>query len=381
MAGYIMTLNLKDDPSALTRCILTGSYSTTLPNPRVQKDGSLFWGASQEGTFADYFSMKAGDHIYFFCKRILYGTGLIINIGSDCKYLNYLGSDFPNTVNHDDFECASPLLPESTPSNRCFCTFKPSPAFFKGGVDMDDVLNSNPGKFKMLRAMWKVSFIKIDEEEDSALADIILKRNEDSIGFPDNAFEFSNTFHGLLAASITRQYELKPDAIVKSCAKGNLLKHEMAIEASLCHTLGSENDTPFGHWDYISHQVVASPFKAIDYMDKMDLFGYKYIPGFSTISKYLIIEIKKDTANVSALEQLMKYVDWVSQEYTHGDFSMIEAYLVAYDFPTALFEARQTHCIRNFTKGYRPSLACVWSFVRFIRYRYISDELVYELID
>ncbi|WP_400246667.1 hypothetical protein AB3U99_07445 [Niallia sp. JL1B1071] len=46
---------------------------------------------------------------------------------------------------------------------------------------MDDVLASNPDKFRILRAFWKVSFIKIDDEENKALRDIILKRNEEHL--------------------------------------------------------------------------------------------------------------------------------------------------------------------------------------------------------
>lgn len=41
---------------------------------------------------------------------------------------------------------------------------------------MDDALNSNPSAFRMLRAMWKVSFIKIDDEENRALFDILYKK-------------------------------------------------------------------------------------------------------------------------------------------------------------------------------------------------------------
>ena len=52
-----------------------------------------------------------------------------------------------------------------------------------------------------------------------------------------------------------------------SCAKGSKINHEMAIEAALCEILSGDNSTPMGKWDYISHQVVASPFKAIEYMD------------------------------------------------------------------------------------------------------------------
>lgn len=48
-----------------------------------------------EGTFADYFGMKQGDNIYFFIKRKIYGIGKIINVGSDCKYWNYIGAEKP----------------------------------------------------------------------------------------------------------------------------------------------------------------------------------------------------------------------------------------------------------------------------------------------
>ncbi|MDI9208867.1 hypothetical protein MT361_09955 [Clostridium butyricum] len=75
--------------------------------------------------------------------------------------------------------------------NRCFCIFKSYPNFFEQGIDMDDVLSSNPNKFKMLRAFWKLSFVKIDEDENKALKDIILKRNEEFIfSEDDNIFKY-----------------------------------------------------------------------------------------------------------------------------------------------------------------------------------------------
>src|SRR5699024_11229780 len=104
------------------------------------------------------------------------------------------------------------------------------------------------------------------------------------------------------------------------------LRHEMAIELGILDLI-TNNNSVFGKWDYLSHQVIASPFKPIDYMDKMDIYGYRYIHNFDTISKYLIIEIKKDTANTNDLNQLMKYVDWVNQEESFGDYNMIEAFL------------------------------------------------------
>ena len=60
---------------------------------------------------------------------------------------------------------------------------------------MDDALSSNPSAFKMLRAMWKVSFIKIDDVENKALIDIILKRNEERLETRQGVFDFSPEVH------------------------------------------------------------------------------------------------------------------------------------------------------------------------------------------
>ncbi|MFU7517948.1 hypothetical protein AB4668_19500, partial [Clostridium sp. HCS.1] len=100
-------------------------------------------------------------------------------------------------------------------------------------------------------------------------------------------------------------------------------------EAALIDIISNNKCNIFGSWDYLSHQVIASPFNAIDYMDKMDLFGFKYIEGFDTISKYLVVEIKKDEATKDTINQIMKYVDWITGDYSFGDYGMIQAFVVA----------------------------------------------------
>ncbi len=67
-------------------------------------------------------------------------------------------------------------------------------------------------------------------------------------------------------------------------------------------------------------------------METMDLFGYRYVDGFpNAISKYLIIELKRGEIVEDNIRQTMKYVDWISKEYTHGDHSMIQAYTIDVD--------------------------------------------------
>lgn len=144
----------------------------------------------------------------------------------------------------------------------------------------------------------------------------------------------------------------------------------MPIEGTILSDLSTNPNSIFGKWDYISHQVVASPFKPIIYMDKMDIFGYRYIPNFDTISKYLTIEIKKDSADNDTINQVMKYVDWISQEYTYGDYNMIEAFIVSYDFSDDVIEYAKNICKRNYIKIRKPYENGLWSNIRLIKYNY-----------
>lgn len=366
MAGYIIGLN---NEKSLKECIETGIYSTNLSAPK-----NNIWKIHHEGTFADYFGMKEGDNIYFFIDRKIYGIGQLINIKKDCKYWNYIGAEKPEDYSYDNIKDSMIMDKKENINNRCLCIFMPYPKFFSQGIDMDDVLSSNPSKFRMLRAFWKLSFVKVDEEENKALKDIILKRNEEFICSDyGNSFAYDKEKQKLILSKVNDQYTMDSKSILKSCNDGNHIKHEMAIEAALLDILSNNRDSIFGKWDYISHQVVASPFKPIDYMDKMDVFGFKYIDGFDTISKYLTIEIKKDAAKRDVVNQVMKYVDWINEEYAYGDYGMIQAFIVAYDFSDDVIEYRNSVCIRNYTRGRRPTISGIWKNVRLIKYSF-SDE-------
>lgn len=367
MAGYIVGLNNEE---SLEDCIRYGMYSTILSEP------NKVWKIHHEGTFADYFSMKEGDNIYFFIDRKIYGIGELVKIKYDCKYWNYINAGKPVNYIFENIKENMILDNENNMKNRCLCVFKPYPNFFTNGIDMDDVLASNPSKFRMLRAFWKLSFIKVDEEENKALKDIILKRNEEFIFKDDyNSFKYDYKLQNEKLRKVNKQYIMNSDLLIESCHNESRIKHEMAIEAALIDVISNKKCNIFGEWDYISHQVIASPFKPIDYMDKMDLFGVRYIKGFDTISKYLTIEIKKDKANVEAIDQIMKYVDWINEEYAFGDYGMIQAFVVAYDFLEDVVKYRDSVCIRNYTKGRRPTISSMWNYVRLIKYRFEGNKL------
>ena len=192
-------------------------------------------------------------------------------------------------------------------------------------------------------------------------------------------------YYGMSVSALMNMFEIektaKRDFLISSCKSDNTLKHEMALEAAMCEILTKEDRYPFGKWDYISHQVAASPFKPVDYMDMMDIFGYRYIPNYKIKSKYLIAELKKDAASIDIVEQIMKYVDWVANEYANKDYSMIEAYLVAADFSSEVIDLVKKNCIRNYTKGVRPAEFRIWNNLKLVRYRVQEDDIEFVVVE
>lgn len=387
MAGYIFALN---NIEALSRMIENGIYSTNLSEPKYIKSQKKYqWGSHHEATFGDYFSMKEGDNVYFFIKRKIYGVGELISIDNESAILNYPDALNPSLKEYKDISNYILYNNNKSIDNRLICIFKPSPYFFKQGIDMDDALLSNPDSFRMLRAFWKLSFVKVDDKENIALRNIIIKRNKrflNELNNNKNIFPYKTKKINLIKDKADENYKISDAEIINSASDVDdkeYLRHEMAIEASLIYNLTRKDESTndiFGEWDYISHQVIASPFKAIDYMDKMDIFGYKYIPEFNIISDYLIIEIKKDSATIETVDQVIKYVDWVNQEYTHKDYSMISAYIVAYDIPEDVIEYTEEIAIRNFTKGTRPTVSEVWTNLKLVEYKRDKDKIQYNII-
>ena len=371
MAGYVFSLN---NMESLHECIHKGVYGTILTNPKNNT-----WGIHHEATFADYASMKAGDYVFFFIKRKIYGIGKLKNLNiddglDDCKFLNYPNADKPI----EPIVCENNIfLDKEDIQQRFICTFEPYPDFFKNGIDMDDALSSKPECFKMLRAFWKVSFIKLDDDEATCLFDVLLKKSHAiSDTYPRNYLQV----HDTITAKLNNDFLLTSKNILRYASNGNSLKHEMALEAGIIDQLsrGVENTiATFGNQNYISHQVVASPFKAIDYMDKIDIFMYSCVQGFSTKDKYSVLELKKDKAKKEDIDQLLKYVDWIKDEYAGQDYSSINAYLVAYDFEDDIQDYMSNYGTRYFSIGRRPVITDIWSNITLVKYRF--DELTGEL--
>lgn len=371
MAGFLFSL---DREESLIDSINKGIYSTRLSAPNNT------WRIHHEGTFADYCSMREGDNVYFFIDRKIYGIGTLININGDCKFLNYPNANFPTVQNYHEIQ--DQLLLDTGDENsinmRFICTFIPYPVFFRNGIDMDEILSSSPSSFKILRAFWKLSFIKFSDEENQAFKNILLRRNINAINNPsdENTFEANfQEYHDIINAKTANNniYNLSIAPFLSTITNDNgSLKHEMAIEAAIIFQLTinqPQTTNIFGNWDYLSHQVIASPFKPIDYIDKMDIFGYRFIENQKpTLSNYLVIEIKRNLVNVQDVLQLMKYVDWVKNEYSFGDYGMIKAFLVGFEFSEDALLEFENIVQRKFIYGVRPSISATWNDVKLVKY-------------
>jgi hypothetical protein len=372
MAGFLFSL---DSEESLIDSINKGIYSTRLSAP------NNVWRIHHEGTFADYCSMREGDNVYFFIDRKIYGIGTLRDINGDCKFLNYPNANLPTVQNYDEIQNQLLLdIGAESINMRFICTFIPYPVFFRNGIDMDEILSSSPNSFKILRAFWKLSFIKFSDEENQAFKNILLRRNIEAIDNPNNENTFETNFqefHKLINDRIANNnlYSLSIAPFLNTIVNENgSLRHEMAVETAIIFQLTINNQQTtniFGNWDYLTHQVIASPFKPIDYIDKMDIFGYRYIENQKpTLSNYLVIEIKRNTVNAQDILQLMKYVDWVKNEYAFGDYGMIKAFIVGFEFTDDALEEFENIVERKFIYGVRPSVSATWNDVKLVRYSF-----------
>lgn len=347
---------------ALEKCILNGNYSA-----KTAEKGAAFI-----GTLADYLGMKPGDDIFFFTERKIYGIGRLVKIAdTDCRF----------RISPIDLE-KNPLIEERNPDIHKFtCTFEPAPHFFKVGVDMDEVLTFSPEKIKSLRFFSNMTFIKLDDIESEAIKNVIARKNEKYLdeSARDKHFEFSDVMHIEMAKKIkddSESYMLSVFDYLQYKNNGNV-SSEYYIEGAIMDLLRDEKGSEtLGKWDFIGRQYPASPPKPSEYEETMDLFGYRYVPGFpNAISKYLVIELKVGTINEEHVQQTMKYVDWISREYAKGDYSMIEAYTIGYDKEDGIEEVIADITERNYIIDGHPVENRQWQELRILSYCTLLKEL------
>lgn len=366
MAAFIFAVGgKKDSIDVVESLVKNGVYSTVVKDVK----NSLPF----EATLVDYMTMREGDDVYFFSKRKIYGIGSLIKVGNDCKYCNFINAGSPDFYPKYEAIRESLLVDfgRDSANNRWVCIFKPNPCFFRQGLDMDDVLRYKPDCFKMLRAFWKRSFIKLGDDEARALREVFLIRNQHAIGSASDCFAFSALVHRKFLKADSR-FLISADEIV-SAALGHrgVVKHEMAVEAAVVNDLvAGRNVDVFGEWDFVTHQVVASPLKPVDYMDRIDVLAIRYIKEVQEKipCKYLVAEIKNECVKADVLVQLMEYVDWTCSEYTYGDYGRIEALVVAPKFEKGVYEELADFCKRKYLIGSHPAKPKEWCDIKLVAY-------------
>lgn len=385
MAGFIFSVS-QDKWEEFCEENLKKGYFTPFAMPITEDDLSSRKRKSRNkvlsATFGDIVTMKPGDNIYFLSNRKIYGIGRAACIGEDCKYDNYLN--------------ASALLPDCQIAPTAYLTtantqarwvffFKPCPYLFKKGVDMDDVLKFRPYAFRMLRAFEGLSFIKVDDEENRALREYIALVNEPAYGnIEESTFPFDKRVHEQILSRNISELQLDINRSLRDEKNKPYVLSEMLIESALLQYLTRDTADVFGHWDHVTHQLIASPFKPLKYIDKIDIFGYRFSKHYQEeprlITKYLLVELKKGTVDRAALEQTMQYVDWVCNEYAAGDYSKIEAYVVGVRVARDISSAINDVCQRSFITETHPVHPEKWNNIKIVKYR-IDERIRFELYE
>lgn len=410
MAGYFVVLgDIKDENNRtikkakdiyLDMC-RDGIYSTNINLAGDTADGT--WAKTKEAAFADYFSMRAGDYLFFFFDRKIYGVGQLVNICNDCKYWGYEGANRP--VVYTEERIADTRLTDTiTPQNRCVSFFTPI-EYFTYAVDMDEALMAYPSSFKSIRVIQDRSFIKIADEEALALLAVLKRRNETALpnDTPDiEPVAFNDAKHQMAKSKIenNNHYAFTSSSLLLNYPiwEGSGISHEMAIEAALVDCLAHNSSNAFDRLDYVSHQVSASPAKPVEYMEWIDVFGYSKsnvlsdlgVPIQFAIDKYYVIEIKRGEltlprprvgkATKTVANQLMKYVDWVTKNYANGIYPMVKGIIVAKDFDENFIEYCKNNCVRNYNDGYRDATPSTWDSFELVKYSFDGVRVVFEKV-
>jgi len=372
MAGFVFSISKNEGLEGVKKCIKNGTYLSMLPNPDNTRSRIVV-----ASVLADYCSMKEGDNVYLLSNRQVYGVGKLVKVGPDCKYQNYLNAH--EFVTKNALENEDKALIEAPASSRWLCLFEPEGQFFEKGVDMDEILLYKPSAFKMLRAFQDVTFIKIDDEENRALKECIYLKNRGRSGI----FNFSKEEHLRISEYELEKYLIYPEQTIQGeiNESENEVNLEMLLEAYLVDKI-SKDGLFEEKYDYVSHQVIASPFKPLAYIDKMDIFAYRFLDAYPSeekpIEKYLVVELKKGKANKELPLQLMRYVDWISKEYASGDYSLIKAVGIAKSYKKGLKDVLKEDCTRSYLSETHPNSTCIWEDIGLYTYN-VKDDGVIDL--
>lgn len=394
MPGWLFNLN---DIKFVELYAENGIYGTRFPKPN-----NPYWDDAHGKTIADYTLIKEGDLVFFFRERNIYGIGLVKSFPTS-RGRQVVFCNFPNAIQ-----------PGASPGGRADCLwseqfneglwsererlgsdirfvvlFEPCPAFFKAGLDMDFVLQSDVKNVaNQIRAFEDRSFIRLEDEETRLLVELFTRRRSDSASI----FNFRRSSHEEVSRLVAENetYVFNPDPLISRFADRGLLRRESIMQVAFSYGIAYQKE-PFSgifrDWGFIANQFPVSPFKPTKYRDFADIFGYtrKKLNGRlpDAIDSFNIVELKTgklvgQTENSFAvacgyIEQTMKYVDWVANYRAGGDYTLIKAYLVSGGFSEKIVDYAKKNRIRDFVIPRRPYAAMRWENLSLIQYSFDDD--------
>ena len=106
----------------------------------------------------------------------------------------------------------------------------------------------------------------------------------------------------------------------------------------------------------------------------MDIFAYRFLEyphENKPIEKYLVLELKKDKADINTIQQTMRYVDWICNEYASGDYSLVTAGVIAFEYGN--LDSLQDAISRTFISSTHPIVTKKWNDLTCLTYRVLES--------
>lgn len=413
MKGVIFSIkkNKKSVEDVLN--ILREGFHGVWQSPSGKKPEDREWNAQQVGTFADYSTLEPGDKVFLFRDRVIYGIGEL-KIPESLEVDTPALLNYPNSDEHSFEEPEEEPLykPEEWDRLRVVFPFIPGPRLFEEGIDMDKALSSPMREYFWGLRFWRgFSFRLLGETETEALVKMFLKRFEGEEGLEPKRDESSHmeyvekNFHGTFSPEF--HISKNPSAHLK---EGVTFRKENWVHATLIEALRTNDGESLpsclidSNRKNVFREMTASPPKPPKWADSIDVVSTYHHPEYEDVTtRYSVFEVKKDEVDSSKVEdynkkisQVMKYVDFIAQKYTDGDYGGIDAYYVARDFSeeflefyTESKEGGQTDSdIISPTRDYivdthDVETAEVWDNLKLLKYSWdeCKNKVIFSLVD
>jgi hypothetical protein len=368
MKGILFNILSDLDEAVMWKAMRSRVFGPLLNIPGEDNNASG-WTAQMVGTFADLATIEAGDKVFFFKNKTLYGIGEVISPAD--REESPLLQNAPGALRPEPIDGTSPDGEESSSSSsgasngsalytgddwqkvRAVVPFRGSPAFFKQGIDMDHLLGSNRlQRAPYLEFFESKNFSLLTEEETRTLAQLLwtVNRDTDDVVEPPNAldeFETSIRTRSPEEFSVRSHVEANREVLLEDdeFSKENWA-HGLALEAL---KKSDEEVLPSALAErerrHVFREFPTSPAKPSVWANHLDILAERQpspstdggdaivTDGTDTTVGYEVIEVKKEEVRyiddlVGYLGQLMKYVDHVAEELADGHYDAIDAYLL-----------------------------------------------------